>query len=512
MQMNTATEERIEAFIWDNKFNTGVDVVDEQHRKLVDIINRLGSINAHLASTGELTEILTELANYTVYHFGTEEELMRKYAVDAIHQDVHIKAHQHFTGQVGVAAKILLGSKDVNNQLVVPLLKYVTNWLVQHILGSDARMGKEILALQAGDSHEEAVRKANAFMTQSANVLMEALNEMYGKLGDKTLEVIQKNQELEAEQQALKVLNDQLEERVKQRTAAVEQANQQLLANNVELKNLNDKLESAHVQLLQSEKMASIGQLAAGVAHEINNPVGFVNSNLGTLGKYISSMFNVISAYETAEAKVGPNTCPEVAQVKKAMDFNYLKEDIPSLLKESQDGLARVTRIVQDLKDFSHVDEANWQQANLEQGMDSTLNVVSNEIKYKAEVVRQYAGLPSVECMPSQLNQVFMNMLVNAAQAIDQKGTITVRTGKSGEEVWVEVEDTGKGISPENLSRIFDPFFTTKPIGKGTGLGLSLSYGIVQKHHGRIEVKSEVGKGSTFRVWLPVRQKHTEAA
>jgi two-component system, NtrC family, sensor kinase len=510
VDMNSANEEVIEAFIWDSKFDTGVDVVDGQHRKLVEIINRLGSISAHLISMVELNEILTELANYTVYHFGTEEELMRKYAVDTNHQDIHIKAHQHFTAQVTVAAKILLSSKDVTTQLVAPLLKYLTNWLVQHILGSDKRMGQEILALQAGENHENAVRKANAFMSQSSNVLMEALNEMYGKLGDRTLEVIQKNQELEADQKALKLLNDELEDRVRQRTVAVEQANKQLLVNNVELKQLNEKLESAHVQLLQSEKMASIGQLAAGVAHEINNPVGFVNSNLGTLGKYISSMFNVISAYEAAEEKVGSGTCPEVAQIKKAVDFNYLKEDIPSLMKESQDGLARVTRIVQDLKDFSHVEEANWQQANLEQGLDSTLNVVANELKYKAQVVKQYAGLPSVECMPSQLNQVFMNMLVNAAQAIEQKGVITVRTGNNGDEVWVEVEDTGKGIPPENLSRIFDPFFTTKPIGKGTGLGLSLSYGIVQKHHGRIEVKSEVGKGSTFRVWLPVRQKHAE--
>lgn len=508
--MNTATEEKIEAFIWDNKFNTGVDVVDEQHRKLVDMINRLGSINARLTSARELGDILTELANYTVYHFNTEEDLMKQYAVDAGHQDAHIKAHRHFTNQVTVAAKILLNSTDVTNQLVAPLLKYLTNWLVQHILGSDARMGKEILALQAGSSHEEAVRVATAFMTQSANVLMEALNEMYGKLGDKTLEVIQKNQELKTEHEALRALNEQLEERVKQRTESLQQANLQLLANNEELKQLNEKLESAQTQLLQSEKMASIGQLAAGVAHEINNPVGFVNSNLGTLGKYITSMLSVISAYETAEAKVSPNTCPEVSEIKKTVDFNYLREDIPSLLKESQDGLARVTRIVQDLKDFSHVDESNWQCASIEQGMDSTLNVVSNEIKYKADVVKEYAGLPFVECVPSQLNQVFMNLLVNAAQAIDKKGTITVRTGKSGDEVWVEVADTGKGIPAANLNRIFDPFFTTKPIGKGTGLGLSLSYGIVQKHHGRIDVKSEVGKGSAFRIWLPVHQQRVE--
>lgn len=124
--------------------------------------------------------------------------------------------------------------------------------------------------------------------------------------------------------------------------------------------------------------------------------------------------------------------------------------------------------------------------------------------------VREYSGLPAVECMPSQINQVFMNLLINAAQAIDKKGTITVRTGSSGDEVWLEVADTGNGIAPENMSRIFEPFFTTKPVGKGTGLGLSLSYGIVQKHHGRIEVKSEPGKGSTFRVWLPVRQQVVE--
>jgi len=504
--MNTALEEQIEAFIWDDKYNTGLDVVDEQHRKLVAIINRLGAISAHLGSTDVLGELLAELKDYTVYHFDTEEELMRQYEVDAGHQEHHIRAHQHFTAQVTVAAKILLNSADVTGQLVAPLLKYLTNWLVQHILGLDKRMGQEILALQAGDSHPAAILKANAFMSQSANVLMDALNEMYGKLGDKTLEVVQRNQELRAEREALRVLNEHLEQRVKQRTAAVEQANLQLRANNAELKQLNEKLELAYTQLLQSEKMAAIGQLAAGVAHEINNPVGFVNSNLGTLQKYISGLFGVIAAYEAAEAKADAGTCSEVIQLKKAVDLDFLKEDIPSLLQESREGLARVAHIVHDLRDFSRVDEPGWQYANLEQGMDSTLNIVANEIKYKAEVVRQYAGLPAVECMPSQINQVFMNLLINAAQAIDKKGTITIRTGSSGDEVWVEVEDTGAGIAPENMSRVFDPFFTTKPIGKGTGLGLSLSYGIVQKHHGRIEVKSELGKGTTFRVSLPVRQ------
>jgi signal transduction histidine kinase len=217
-------------------------------------------------------------------------------------------------------------------------------------------------------------------------------------------------------------------------------------------------------------------------------------------------MFKVISAYEKVQSSGEKALFSEVINLKNEIDFPYLAEDIPNLMKESQEGLLRVKRIVQDLKDFSHVDESNWQYANLEQGLDSTLNVVANEIKYKAEVVREYAGLQDVECLPSQLNQVFMNMMINAAQSIENKGVVTIRTGAEGDQVWVEVEDTGKGISPENLSRIFDPFFTTKPVGKGTGLGLSLSYGIVQKHHGRIEVKSEVGRGTVFRVWLPLKQ------
>ncbi|MEW5944004.1 MAG: ATP-binding protein, partial [Pseudomonadota bacterium] len=182
-----------------------------------------------------------------------------------------------------------------------------------------------------------------------------------------------------------------------------------------------------------------------------------------------------------------------------------------ALMSESKEGISRVKQIVQNLKDFSHVGaEDEWQWADLHKGLDSTLNIVWNELKYKAEVVKEYGNLPEVECLPSQLNQVFMNLLVNAGHAIEERGVITIRTGVEGEQVWVEIADTGKGIAPEHLSKIFDPFFTTKPVGKGTGLGLSLSYSIVQKHQGRIEVHSEVGKGAAFRVWLPQRRAAIE--
>lgn len=276
---------------------------------------------------------------------------------------------------------------------------------------------------------------------------------------------------------------------------------------------LNEKLSDAQSQLLQSEKMASIGQLAAGVAHELNNPIGFVSSNLGSLDSYLRDIFSIIAAYEAAEA-AGGTRCPKldaVRALKQEKDFDYLKTDIVQLMAESKDGLARVAKIVRDLKDFSRAGEAHFQWADLHQGLDSTLNIVWNELKYKCTVKKEYGELPQVWCVPSQLNQVFMNLLVNAAHAIPEKGDITIRTGRQGGEVFVAISDTGTGISPEHIKRIFDPFFTTKPVGKGTGLGLSLAYSIMQKHQGRIEVQSEVGKGTTFTVWLPIEAKESQA-
>ena len=278
---------------------------------------------------------------------------------------------------------------------------------------------------------------------------------------------------------------------------------------NQELRALNETLRGAQDQLLQSERLASIGQLAAGVAHEINNPIGYVFSNFGTLEAYLERLFEMLEAYEEAEAALaGSSIADRLATLRERVELDYLKQDIPMLMSESKEGLSRVRKIVQDLKEFSRVDtHQEWAWASLHQGIDSTLNIVANEIKYRADVRREYGVLPDIECLPSELNQVFLNLLVNAAQAIGPgRGLIVVRSGDAGDEVWVEVEDDGSGIAPEHLARVFDPFFTTKPVGRGTGLGLSLSYGIVQKHHGRIDVRSEPGRGSCFRVTLPVRR------
>ncbi|WP_210398229.1 ATP-binding protein [Motiliproteus sediminis] len=272
------------------------------------------------------------------------------------------------------------------------------------------------------------------------------------------------------------------------------------------------KLEDAHNQLLQSEKMASIGSLAAGVAHEINNPIGYVNSNLSSLSGYVQDLIDAIALYHQIE-RTHPDLFAPIANQLKSLDLDFVSEDIGSLLGESREGIDRVKTIIRSLMDFSRIEEVDWQPTDLRQGLDSTLNVVWNEIKYKAEVAREFADIPDVECMPSQLNQVFLNLMVNAAHAIPDRGQITLRTYPQNDSVVVEVEDNGSGIKPEHVDRLFDPFFTTKPVGKGTGLGLSVSYGIIKKHGGRIDVDSELGRGTRFIVTLPVRQpsEHTDS-
>lgn len=260
---------------------------------------------------------------------------------------------------------------------------------------------------------------------------------------------------------------------------------------------LQQQLAELTEQLVRSEKLASIGQLAAGVAHEINNPIGYVASNLTVLKDYTNSLTLLVQ-------RLSEQLPPAQSQLLKSQfDFDYICEDLPNLLQQSEQGLQRVIEIIRDLKDFSHIDQAEFVMADLQQGILSTLNIVANEIKYKAEVVKQFAELPPVFCIPSQLNQVLLNLLVNAAQAIVERGIITISTGCDAQWVWFSVADTGPGIAAEQLEQIFQPFYTTKPKGQGTGLGLALSRSIVEKHKGLLEVQSTPGVGSCFTVKIP---------
>lgn len=281
-----------------------------------------------------------------------------------------------------------------------------------------------------------------------------------------------------------------------------------------DLEAANARLANMQLQLLQSEKLASIGQLAAGVAHEINNPIGFLKSNLHTLAGYVGDLLSVIQRFDAAQARLGPahsDAFLEVTTLKAQVDHAYLVTELPSLIGESQDGIERVRRIVQDLKSFSRSGDTEWDWADLTHGIETTINIAWNQIKYKATLEREFQALPQVYCVASQINQVVMNLLVNAGQAIEAHGTITLRTGHDDTQVWVEVQDTGCGMTPDQLKHIYEPFFTTKPPGQGTGLGLAIAWQIVERHQGRMEVESTPGQGSRFRLYLPI-DGHAAAA
>lgn len=278
---------------------------------------------------------------------------------------------------------------------------------------------------------------------------------------------------------------------------------------NAELEVAYAKLKSAQEQALHAEKMASIGQLAAGVAHEINNPIAYVKSNLGALRLTAAQLLNLARIPE-CENDLRQIVAQERAEDDEDPGYDNIAIDTHDLIMESLEGVDRVCKIVSDLKDFSRQGQIDsWAVVDVQVGLESTLNIVWNEIKYKAHVVKSYGELPLIECIPSQLNQVFMNLLVNAAQSIEGKdGIITISTECVDDQVIISIGDNGAGIPEAVLPKIFDPFFTTKEVGRGTGLGLAISYGIMQKHHGSIEVTSVAGEGTLFLLKLPVKQPH----
>lgn len=271
-------------------------------------------------------------------------------------------------------------------------------------------------------------------------------------------------------------------------------------------------------RLVQSEKLASIGQISAGIAHEINNPVGYILSNFNRLTEFTESAVAFSSkaaliARRALDGSADPlEAWREYWSWRDEADMDYLLGELGEIMAECKEGAERIRGIVVDLKNFSRSEQKAMQYADLNQGLESTTNIVWNELKYKCEVVKDYGVLPPLLCYPQQLNQVFLNLLVNAGQAIENRGVITLRTQAGDGEILVSISDTGQGIAPEHLKRIFDPFFTTKPVGKGTGLGLHVAFGIVQAHGGEIRVESTLGKGSTFTVRLPIQPPPTTTA
>ena len=266
-----------------------------------------------------------------------------------------------------------------------------------------------------------------------------------------------------------------------------------------------EELKTSQAKILQQEKMASIGQLAAGVAHEINNPMAFIASNLRTLDKYIRRLKDFIRAQsEVIKSLQAAEVIEKLEEKRKELKLDYTIDDIDLLVKESSDGSERVQKIVRELNRFSRVDDAEYKDTNINECLENSINIVGNELKQKATLHKDYGNLPSTKCYPLKLNQVFINLLINAIQAIEEKGKIKIKTWEKDGSIWITVSDTGCGIPRKNQSKVFEPFFTTKDVGKGTGLGLSISYEIIQRHKGEISFESKEGKGTTFIISIPI--------
>jgi len=307
-------------------------------------------------------------------------------------------------------------------------------------------------------------------------ILAKAFNDMANKLSD---------------------LYNSLEQKVMDRT-------HELSRINLQLKRANQEIKDTQSMVVHNEKMRSLGQLVAGVAHELNNPINFIYGNLVHLKNYTNDLVAIINKYELVQKQLPEDKFEEVEKLKQELEYDFIVEDLSSLIKSCHDGAERSKQIIIDLKNFSRLDEANIKEVDLHEGIESALNILESKYRDRVTVHKQYGTIPQVMCYAGQVNQVFMNVLDNAAQAIEEKGNVYVRTKVEDQFVVVEFEDTGPGIDEDVLPKIFDPFFTTKPVGEGTGLGLSICYKIIKSHNGKMEVESEKGKGTKFIIKIPI--------
>ncbi len=454
--------------------------------KVKDIINQefdasVGAINAFLAQTKPIRKVALDSTFDAKQYVETGNmalAAMRKlYAAEAKALDELLIARiDTFTFQ-----KRLM---QVGVPLIWALVIYLLVGFYRSVMKTVNSLDEISKKLVTGDTDERVELEAKdelASVGESFNTIGQAL--------------VQRNKELEENKKKLEESLHLLEESYGK------------------LEESNARIQEQQTQLIQSEKMASLGQMVAGIAHEVNTPLGFVRNNIEVLGKNQRRLLEVLERYRDLRDSLVNGQLDDleskllgIIESSKKIDSGSFSEKVQALIAESIDGIDRIQQLVLDLKNFSRLDEASFKESDLNQGIESTLKIAHNIVKYKAEVIKDFAPELKAECFPARINQVFLNIITNAAQAIEGQGHIWIKTYKEGDMAVIKIRDDGKGIPPENLKKIFEPFFTTKDVGQGTGLGLSIVYKIIEQHKGTITVQSEVGKGTEFTIKLPVKQ------
>jgi hemerythrin-like metal-binding protein len=447
------------AFVWNSCFETGISTIDVQHQRLVEIVNYLGSdyLSGQLTPTG-FANLFEELTAYANVHFAHEESLMAEVGMDSRYQDAHIRQHRQFVDQVNS----IWSSRESIEHPVQVIHEFLASWLTVHILGEDQKMARHMARIRNGEAPEVVFTKETGTTDPATTLLLSALGRLYNLASQQNSNLMHINQALET--------------RVRERTLELEEANRKLLL---------------------AEKLTAVGQLAAGVAHELNTPIGYITCNINTLADYFNEAIEMVRAYRSKDVE-------RIRVSEAASDFDFVVEDAPLLLADTVKGLDRITSIVRDLKTFSHVDRDESGLADLNAAMTSTLHIAN--LPPEIQIDFQPGAIPSIPCYPAKVNQVFLNLLQNAAQSITGPGSIRIRSLVEGNSVIFTVTDSGCGIPESIRTRIFEPFFSTKGVGKGTGLGLAISYDmIVKEMQGELVLEStEPGVGSTFRVALPM--------
>ncbi len=490
-----------------NTKNSEIEELPGEAERIKHILeHHEGSIKAYLGEATEITKQIepfslkpekVEVIHQLLVNCNTGSlPLQINHLIDDLSGVTHwayieyeLAEQHHRTAQV-LRVEIIAGSIALSVGLATLLAIYTSRAITQPI---------------------QAVTTIAQQVTQDANFHRQVPVTTEDEIGVLTISLNTLMQRVAQYTQQLELARQTLEQRVFERTQELEQKNQQLLQTHAELNQMLHNLQQTQSQLVQTEKMSSLGHLVAGISHEINNPINFISNNIKHANDYIEELLELVHLYQQEY----PNPNPVITDYSQGIELDFLVEDLPKILSSMKMGTERICQLILSLRNFYRLDGKEMQEVNLNQGIESTLLILNHQLKQGIEIIKDYGDLPLIECYPTQLNQVFMNILQNSIDALQSQPEqpnkqIVIQTQKvEPNQISVRIQDNGGGISSQAISQIFEPFFTTKDVGKGTGLGLSICSQIIQKHQGQIKVNSKLGEGTEFVITLPI---HPELA